>query len=1643
MLLLTLLPLAGWADVQVTVGEYTVYLDKQYVAIGSPTIAPTVVNKANVTDGVVKAGAECDFSEMGVVTLSADKKTETAVGTITVPGLYYKVVRVALNNEATKYDKLLVPFYAGEPIGFDFIYDKSTYDESVRSGGLKLYYENCIAKAEAAVDGKYQNGTKSDWENERDNWSVSASTSHDKYARDHSGFPWIVITKPQTGSFQPQFDYTGPVGLGNNHQGIYKPWGNGVFGSRTGEFSVGVASTNEEYGTGQIGVDPTSNETVGESIFDINKLTAIWVPEDLNLADPNLAVEPQTFQKVKIMAVTFHVPFGTDVTGSTVTPNMFTILTGQCDETALAASGVLTFKYLDGDNTNVSVLGHPFKIEYNGEPWVYSGGSSEVTYEIVVTTDQNTMYFDATPNSFLADQAPVVEGDLTYTGEAQNLIASAGKTAFEHQGDNASKSNVKYLVVTEDKVIPDNGDVPQAGTDTPEKWKLNYEPATSEWKDDATETNVGYYYTGEGVTREQHPSAYYVFAKASAGIGAEEGWTEGKIEYRGKVKMLKATPVLEMAGIDASYFKKTTGTTTNGLHKALTPSLTVKVANGTDATTGETTYNPLTAGTEYKADDITYMVYKSDFTGMWNMNAYVCPELGNYWICPSIKANDNLKAVDQAVAANGFKFEVVAPKVTVTATATDVPYNNAPKFGYTVSNWEGDFTEFVVGDPVYTLYDANGDEVHKEGINGSEGYPSGTWTVKVSGLRVVSTVADPTATPPVSEVEGDHEITYVSGSITIGKADIVAKVADQNLIYGQALPVKLQHVEGLTGQSAATTFEAETDWTFNATLVDATTHEPILDDKGKEQVKVIESGNLLDAGTYRVTCSGQTFSMPGALNQFNVIAGAGYWTVAPKNLDNSDSRFNQNVNNIQNFWNPQNRPSVTYTGEPVLPNLSVITYNGKVLEADVPATYYAEGEDIPEGKKVGDEKTAEVEKDYSIEVISAGGNIHAANNVQIRLTGHGNYTGTRTLAYNINKKAIRVLPVEAGWVCGSDEVVEGESIYDIDWVDLFSKLVPADKKNNAFLVETATKTEGEGADAKEVTYIKTNNLKKQNGFSSLAVRRLTGPNVGTFNNGIQAYLPENATPKAQDYDFTPGTGKVVITPGTIALKVKQDMTAVYAGKEAYPLTTGDFVLDEENSTLGEFYVQDDNWRQLVQTLDALTWDKPAMPADKRFDVGDTYTISIATTEADKLSSTNYEISITPDEKGGTVASANVTITKAPIELTVADLGAETNPILFDNLGTAFATYAGTTDGVDHVTISTVEGKKLRGGDVKEDLISAVTYDDDDLTVGENEDALYVVGTSLYSNNYTPTENKGSIWLTYATNLELTSVMADNVTYDKDGKETARVANDWSKLLAHDGKPVKKITLQLKPATMEGKPAFSQWNEDEWHAMVLPFAVTVKELSQAFDFAYINIVDPTKTTENNVQFKVPNILDEIPANVPFCIKSSVPYKYAVEDDPDTEANETEVGDVLTFERTGNKFFEVNLTGVDEDWMVEGVDAGMGYKFAGTYAENFAIDKTKSELRFINNKWYFIKSNSDKVYNMPPYTGFANLGVASSTREVTFTFEEEDGSTTAIKAVDFFNGNKANAEGVYRVDGVKMNTAPTQRGVYIQDGKKFVK
>jgi hypothetical protein len=63
--------------------------------------------------------------------------------------------------------------------------------------------------------------------------------------------------------------------------------------------------------------------------------------------------------------------------------------------------------------------------------------------------------------------------------------------------------------------------------------------------------------------------------------------------------------------------------------------------------------------------------------------------------------------------------------------------------------------------------------------------------------------------------------------------------------------------------------------------------------------------------------------------------------------------------------------------------------------------------------------------------------------------------------------------------------------------------------------------------------------------------------------------------------------------------------------------------------------------------------------------------------------------------------------------------------------------------------------------------------------------------------------------------------------------------------------------------------------------------------------------------------------------------------------------------------------------------------------------------------------------------------AKEGVSAAPR---IFIEEADGTTTAINAV--MNEKGANAEGWYTIGGMKLQGAPTQKGIYINNGKKVV-
>ena len=247
----------------------------------------------------------------------------------------------------------------------------------------------------------------------------------------------------------------------------------------------------------------------------------------------------------------------------------------------------------------------------------------------------------------------------------------------------------------------------------------------------------------------------------------------------------------------------------------------------------------------------------------------------------------------------------------------------------------------------------------------------------------------------------------------------------------------------------------------------------------------------------------------------------------------------------------------------------------------------------------------------------------------------------------------------------------------------------------------------------------------------------------------------------------------------------------------------------------------------------------------------------------------------------------------------------------------------------------------------------------------------------------------------------------------------------------------KLDLRVRNASQLPAGTARTWEAKQWNTLVLPFDIEVAELSQAFGYAIVNVVNPDKTTTNNVAFKL--YMDKIPANTPFLIKTA---KKLV--DTTTPANGFTTDGIVKFTAPDGGRTIVAPT---EDQM-EGVDAGMGYKFVPVY-QTKTVDKTQSALRFLlgnYDKWAYITETSENTWDIVPFAAYVDLTAAgSAAHEVTFTMEEADGSTTTVRSIEadgIDNNVSEYAKGWYTINGMKLDAAPAQKGVYILNGKKVV-
>jgi hypothetical protein len=207
-----------------------------------------------------------------------------------------------------------------------------------------------------------------------------------------------------------------------------------------------------------------------------------------------------------------------------------------------------------------------------------------------------------------------------------------------------------------------------------------------------------------------------------------------------------------------------------------------------------------------------------------------------------------------------------------------------------------------------------------------------------------------------------------------------------------------------------------------------------------------------------------------------------------------------------------------------------------------------------------------------------------------------------------------------------------------------------------------------------------------------------------------------------------------------------------------------------------------------------------------------------------------------------------------------------------------------------------------------------------------------------------------------------------------------------------------------------------WAAEKWNTLCLPFDVTVRELSNQLGYAIVNVVDASKTTTGNVQFKL-QMAGTIKANTPFVVKTDE----AIADGK-----------------------ELRFSGKTIEQGSASVDAGCGYEFVGVY-DTKTLSKADSKLSFLRGngeKWVFIGESSENTWNLVPMTAYIDLTPATNAREVTFTMQEADGSTTVIRNISAETASKLNADGWYTINGVKLEGAPTEKGIYINNGKKIV-
>ena len=650
-----------------------------------------------------------------------------------------------------------------------------------------------------------------------------------------------------------------------------------------------------------------------------------------------------------------------------------------------------------------------------------------------------------------------------------------------------------------------------------------------------------------------------------------------------------------------------------------------------------------------------------------------------------------------------------------------------------------------------------------------------------------------------------------------------------------------------------------------------------------------------------------------------------------------------------------------YTGKAVAPTVT-LTINGDVISPKYYTVTYDQSFKAGERTAKIVANTANYTTAYTREAATAleAAAYNADNNLEAGDDGYKNAGDELTLAYAPQTYTIDKINLEIT----VDDFTGAKA-----WT--YGKPEPT---------YTASLTDGEAVEGEEslITSLLAGN--QPTGFNAkLAIKRTSANTVGNYTNALEASWVDAAGAPfvgdaADNYNIVLLPGNLEVKKGKIIAKVK-DITLAWNGTN--------------NPAAGTFQLEAVEGMDPAEAanFDAIvTYDNAIAKFGYTNDYRNIGPHTLAYTGATPTA-TNYDVELAE----GDAAKGTLTVVKRPVTFKAINqniaYGAAFNPAVND-------TYVDLIDNTDS-EYDAATCYTLLPGTTMTDLIASVAAES--MNVGENVIKLTAKNSDYYDIHVLP-----GVLTIANTGINIVLHRVAKADFDDPLKNTAA-----SVIETNDGKFV-NATFTFPGQTMYA---------NKWYTMVLPFATTVREISNAFGYAVVDVFNTNGNDPDDVSFSLH--IGTVNANEPFLIKI----------DEDITADDFEGAD-------GPEFKNVKIENAAS---LELSDA-YGNKIVGTYSGiNGGFDEDYDwglGLGQSATDWQSFSSTY-----LRPLGAYIHYKDRQMHNARTITIEEPDGTTTVINSI---TGDQQNfsKDAIYNMNGVKMQGIPTEKGVYIQNGKKIV-